>query len=364
MFFDLRFLPICECFFKVLNNSKMKKLIFPVVLLITVFNLNGQIKLDSSFSLSGSVDMYFRSNVNNSNDASLGTTTAPGSSFANNPGFSLGMFNLKGSYDTEKYGFMADMVFGPRGVDAVFNAPAGLGMMNQLYGYYNLSDKVTVTLGSFNTYLGYEVISPTVNFNYSTSYLFSYGPFSHAGLKLAFDLGSGFSLTTALMNPTDFTLSNPTGKYNYGGQLGYAGDKGSVFLNYLGGDGYNQIDLTTGTQLTEKFYVGLNATTAIDLFSGVALYSNVAATDDLKFGARVEYFSNVGLEGILVAPDQNVLDFTLSANYTKGNFKLIPEIRIDIHSDDAIVKTVDLEGNPKTFGKNLASFVLAGVYSF
>jgi hypothetical protein len=237
-------------------------------------------------------------------------------------------------------------------------------MMNQLIGYYKLSEKVKVTLGSFNAYLGYEVISLVGNFNYSTSYMFSDGPFSHAGLKLDFDLGSGFSLATAVMNPTDFTLSNPTGKYNYGGQLGYKGDKGAVFLNYLGGSGYSQLDLTTTAQINEKFFVGLNATTAFDLFSGVAVYTNVAATDALALGARVEYFKNTGLEGILVAPDENVLDFTFSANLKKGNFRLIPEVRIDLHSDDAIVKTVTNEGAPKTFGKSLASFVLAGVYSF
>lgn len=342
----------------------MKKIIFTLNFIALVSLLNAQISLDSRFSLSGSVDVYFRSNINNGNDASLGTTLAPGSSFANKPGFSLGMFNLKGAYDTDKFGFMADLVFGPRGVDAVFNAPAGLGMMNQLYGYYKLSEKVKVTLGSFNTYLGYEVISPTGNYNYSTSYMFSYGPFSHAGLKLDFDLGSGFSLTTALMNPTDFTLSNPTGKYNYGGQLGYKGGKGSVYLNYLGGSGYNQLDLTTSAQLTEKFFVGLNATTAVDLFSGVAVYSNVAATDALSLGARVEYFKNNGLEGILVSPDENVLDLTFSANIKKGNLRIIPEVRIDLHSDDAIVKTVTNEGAPKTFGNSLVSFVLAGVYSF
>jgi hypothetical protein len=351
-------------FFNNLNKSKMKKLIFSLLLIGFLINSNAQFQLDSNFTLSGSVDVYFRSNLNNSNDASLGTTVAPGSSFANNPGFSLGMFNLKAAYDTDKFGFMADLVFGPRGVNAVFNAPAGLAMMNQMYGYYNLSDKVKVTLGSFNTYLGYEVISPTGNFNYSTSYLFSYGPFSHAGLKVDFDLGSGFGLSTAVMNPTDFTLSNPNGKYNVGGQLKYVGGKGSIFLNYLGGSGYNQIDLTTGAQLTDKFYVGLNATTAIDLFSGAAIYTNIAASDVFAVGARLEYFENTGLAGILVAPDQNVLDFTLSAHIKRGNFKLIPEIRFDIHSDDAIVKSVNAEGLPKTMGKNLASFILAGIYSF
>ena len=47
---------------------------------------------------------------------------------------------------------------------------------------------MTVTLGNFNTFLGYEVISPAANFNYSTSYMFSYGPFSHTGMKLDFSV--------------------------------------------------------------------------------------------------------------------------------------------------------------------------------
>ncbi|HAE72380.1 MAG TPA: porin, partial [Flavobacteriaceae bacterium] len=41
-------------------------------------------------------------------------------------------------------------------------------IVNQLYMYWNVSDKVTLTMGNFNTFLGYEVISPAANFNYST----------------------------------------------------------------------------------------------------------------------------------------------------------------------------------------------------
>ncbi len=47
--------------------------------------------------------------------------TAPGTSFANRPGFALGMANLIASYEGEKVGFVADLVFGPRGEEAVFN---------------------------------------------------------------------------------------------------------------------------------------------------------------------------------------------------------------------------------------------------
>ena len=122
---------------------------------------------EKTFNISGSVDTYFRS-----------SEYAPGSSFANLNGFALGMANVIFSYEGEKSGFVADLVFGPRGNDAVFGSTVGSNpIVNQLYAYYNLSDSFTLTLGNFNTFLGYEVISPVANFNYTTSYMFSYGPF-------------------------------------------------------------------------------------------------------------------------------------------------------------------------------------------
>ena len=75
----------------------------------------------SEFSLSGSVDAYFRSNLNapNKGDAAQ----SPATSFGNLPGFSLGMANIIATYEGEKVGFVADLVFGPRGEDAVFGSP-------------------------------------------------------------------------------------------------------------------------------------------------------------------------------------------------------------------------------------------------
>ncbi len=139
---------------------------------------------EKKFSLSGSADAYFRSNFNAPNGQNA---VAPRSSFANLSGFALGMANVIATYQGEKVGFVADLVFGPRGEDAVFNSPSlrpggSSNIVNQLYAYWNVSKSVKLTLGNFNTFLGYEVISPTGNFNYSTSYLFSYGPFSHTGL--------------------------------------------------------------------------------------------------------------------------------------------------------------------------------------
>lgn len=361
-------------------------------------------------TLSGSVDTYYRLNLNSQNKVADGGINAPGTSFANLPGFSLGMVNLIAGYEGEDVGFVADLVFGPRGSDAVFaspyyNADAGTAnIINQLYVYWRVSDVVTLTLGNFNTFLGYEVISPTGNFNYSTSYMFSYGPFSHTGLKADFALSDEFSFMLAVMNPTDFTEYNPFAAYTVGAQLGYANEVTSLYLNLLYGDqdgpldladigtvgssggGTFQIDLTAGFDLSETLYLGVNTTynttapgelfddneAVIDAtgdgsgFYGVAGYLQVAPTETFALGLRGEYFGEFNRpsddDSFIGDADDNgdgsVFDLTLSSNIAVGSLTLIPEVRLDIASEEPFTN-VDLDGQ-----RTLASFLVAAVYSF
>ena len=118
-----------------------------------------------NFTLSGSIDVYARTALGAENDMIGGY--GPSSAFANLKGFSLGMANLIASYNGEKAGFVADLVFGPRGRDAVFaeDGFTGQRIINQMFGYLKLGNSVTLNMGQFNTFLGYEVISPTVNVN-------------------------------------------------------------------------------------------------------------------------------------------------------------------------------------------------------
>ena len=243
-----------------------------------------------SFSIAGSIDTYYRS-----------SEYAPGSSFGDLPGFALGMANIVVSYEGEKSGFVADLVFGPRGTDAVFNSSGSSNIVNQLYAYYNLSESFTLTLGNFNTFLGYEVISPVANFNYTTSYMFSYGPFSHTGIKADLAVSDDISIMLGVLNKTDMTESQPLGEdYMIGVQLGLFGQ----YINYLGGGtaGVSQIDFTGGFNLTEKLYLGINATSYSDDldidFSGIALYPQYTISDTFALGARFEAFSEEGLGAI------------------------------------------------------------------
>lgn len=365
----------------------------------------------SKLTFSGSVDAYFRTNFNGPNKGD--NFQAPATSFGNLPGFSLGMANIIATYQGEKVGAVADLVFGPRGEDAVFGSPMYAGGMagssqivNQLYVYWNVNDVVTLTMGNFNTFLGYEVISPTGNFNYSTSYMFSYGPFSHTGLKADFALSDNWSLMAAVMNPTDMTEFNLAGTYTLGAQLGYSADAGSAYLNFVYGDQDGkleddgsldvdqasmgntfQVDLTAGVDLSETIYLGLNTTynttsagefytgSAVQDaygdgagFFGVAGYLQATTSEMFSIGLRGEYFSvfNGGLDGVVglnrpasEGGDGSVFATTLSGNLRiNKNLTIIPELRLDSMSED-FFKDNDLNDS-----KSLASFMLAAVFAF
>ncbi len=301
---------------------------------------SAQAQEDPTFSVTGSVDSYYRS-----------AEYAPGTSFANLNGFSLGMANIVLSYEGEKHGFVADLVYGPRGADAVFNSTGSSNIVNQLYVYYNVSDSFTLTLGNFNTFLGYEVISPVGNFNYSTSYMFSNGPFSHTGLKADFALSDDVSLMLGVLNSTDYTESQPVGDdYMFGAQLGLYGQ----YINFLSGglSNVSQIDFTGGIDISDSFFLGVNATSYEDdggEWSGVALYPQLSMSDSFALGIRYENFD--------IKDTNTFSSFTLTGSYTSGNLTIKPEIRID--SADEKVSTWSADGDD-----SLSSFVLAAIYSF
>ena len=241
-----------------------------------------------------------------------------------------------------------------------FNSVGSSNIVNQLYVYYNVSDSFTLTLGNFNTFLGYEVISPAANFNYSTSYMFSYGPFSHTGLKADIGLSDDVSLMLAVLNSTDYTESQPVGDdYMFGAQLGLFGQ----YINYLAGglSNVSQIDFTGGIDISDSFFLGVNATSYEDdnlKFSGVALYPQVALSDSFTLGGRFEAFTDEGLGAIgSISENGDNTSFTVTGSFSSGNMTIKPEFRVDTASGTYYT---DADGATDS----LSSFVLAAIYSF
>lgn len=389
---------------------KTNKICFSFLLTLLISSAAFSQDTDSTktFTLSGSVDTYFHSSFGTRNfypydydENEPSGLSAPSSSFADLKGFSLGMVNLIASYQGEKVGFVGDVVFGPRGQAAVFGTASGQAVVNQLFAYYKFSDGFTLNMGQFNTFLGYEVISPAINFHYSTSYLFSWGPFSHTGLRADFSFGEGMVAKLAVMNPTDIVEFNPVNTYTFGAQIGKTSDAGGVWLNFLYGDqdgtldtdmdpngsfsdgALFQADLTAGYNLSETFYLGFNtsfqtigegerinngniqdAGNDARSFFGVAVYPKLTLSESFALGLRAEYFSlkegHLEIIGLDSDGAGNVIELTLSGNYKVGGFTFIPELRIDKTSEDSFYK----DGDDVPTKDLMATVNLAAVYKF
>jgi hypothetical protein len=301
-----------------------------------------------ALSISGTVDAYFQTNLSAPDDAGQSF----GTSFADETGFALGMANLVAAYDMGSTGVVADVVFGPRG-----DAAVGGYNLNQLYAYWNVNETTTLTMGRWNTYLGYEVISPAGNFNYSTSYMFSSGPFSMVGLKADFALSDDFSLMLAVMNPTDVN-NNTTGGYSLGAQLGYKGQ----YLNLYADDdevlGF-EIDYTGGFDLSDDVFLGINAAyqTMEDAgFYGVALYPQYTVSDSFALGLRGELF---GYHDDTDDDLPSVFATTITGSYSVENLTIKPEIRMDAWSESE--PYLDNDG---LASDSLSAFAIAVIYAF
>jgi hypothetical protein len=312
----------------------------------------------AKLEFSGSIDTYFRNNLQSDK------FDAPATSFANLNGFALGMVNIKAHQETKDGGFVADLVFGPRGTDAVFASPyysASGNIINQLYVYWKPKENWTLTLGNYNTYLGYELISPVQNFHYSTSYLFSYGPFSHSGLKIEKELTKSRSILFTIMNPSDLTEMNALDLYSYGAQFKIS----DSYFNLLYGKQSNDskptilLDYTASHTLKEKGTIGFNSalnwTSETGGYAGLALYPSAPISSEVTIGCRFEYFHELSNGGPAYGSGTNTFDATATLNYKKDNLRLLAEIRLDHASTPQFLQSTR---------HAMSSFLIASIYSF
>ena len=341
----------------------MKK--FLTLIALSVLTLSFGQDEESKFKFNGSVDAYWRSNINAPNDeVNEGTLPyAPPSSFVNMPGFSLGMANLVASYEDDKVGFVADLAYGPRADQAI--NPSGAtnnAAINQMYMFWKVTENTTATMGRFNTFLGIERISPVENFNYSMSHAFTFGPRNHNGLMLDFKLKNNWTMKLAVMNPMEVTDFNNTGHYSVGGQI----INGNFKFGYVRSQRSSFIDIVTGFDISDKIQMGLNAQFANyengvlegrigDEYTSLSIYPQYTASESMSWGVRLEYiaFGPVADSDVL-----SVVTPTLTANYQVGGLTIKPEFRLDSSSQDIFINN---DGNGSG---TLSSFVLGAVYSF
>jgi hypothetical protein len=361
-------------------NSKssimLKKIVLQPITLFFALHLFSQdsSKTSPPVTITGSVDAYYRYNFANAKDAEDNPVINNYTSFTNSQNsFELGMVSVQAAHNFGKASVFADLGFGRRAQE--FDYPDGdgngfysLASVKQAYLSYAVSDNFKLTLGKWATHVGYELADAYLNRNYSMDYMFSYGPFSHTGIKADIGLGGKSALMLGVANPSDNATTLSSRKFAIG-QFSTASnnDKLKAYFNYVGTYGGSlsatQLDLAITGTITDKFSIGYNGTVKFvkpedeDNASswGSALYFNVDPTTNFGITLRTEYFGDKeGAFGL----GTNVFDVTLSPNFRIGNLTIIPEIRLD-NAKTEIFSNEDGKGTKSTF-----TGILAATYHF
>ncbi|RVT77405.1 porin [Flavobacterium sufflavum] len=309
----------------------MKKVIFILALALTGSITFAQ---DTPLEISGSADVYYKYDFSK-------TANIPTSFATDQNSVSLGMIDIALKKTTGKTSFVGEVSFGPRGQKQSIPDVDGQSFhIQNLYATYKATDKLSFTAGYMGTFIGYEVISPLANFHYSTSYMFTNGPFQNAGVKANYAISDKVGIMVGAFNDSwnTYTADSFKGLNAVGAQLSFMPtDKISAYLNFMDGSVSGTIvDLTATFQLTDKFKLGLNSADFSNEgdvgYTGVALYPSVAVTDNFGLGLRGEYFKFKEGSG-----DTSVTAFTLSANLKSGGLTVIPEFRLDSGKDKVFV---------------------------
>lgn len=327
-------------------------------------------KTPSSFTISGGVDGYYRYDFNDPKVAPYNSFT---SFTRSSNSFELGMATLRADHTIGKVSATIDLGFGTRAEEFAYNDANTRLALKQLYVSYAPATAIKFTLGTWATHVGYELVDPWLNRNYSMSYMFTNGPFTHTGLKADVSLGGKSAFMVGVSNPTDFR-SGPAMPKSFIAQFstGSKDDKLKAYFNFVGGkqNDYKKIlqgDIVATYAVSDKFSIGINATlqsAKLDLDStstfttnnweGGALYLNFDPADWFGLTIRGEYIRDndeyLGLK--------NVFAPTVSANFKVNNLTIIPEFRYDNAGNEIFYKNA----NENT--KSTASFTLAAVYHF
>lgn len=172
----------------------------------TITAENNEVEKKPFFAITGSADAYYKFDFAKTKANTFTSFTGTHNSFA------LGMASVKVEHKTDKVGVVLDLGFGQRAKEFSYNDEGITQAIKQLYVSYSPTNWLKFTAGSWATHVGYELLDPQLNRNYSMSYMFTNGPFSHTGLKA--DITSGkHAFMVGISNATDFRTP-PDGMIN------------------------------------------------------------------------------------------------------------------------------------------------------
>jgi len=328
-------------------------------------------------AITGAVDAYYRYDFNN-------PVTAPFNSYTSftktQNSFALGMANVKFELQTKKIDMVADLGFGQREKEFAYNDNGISQAIKQMYITYSANSWLKLTAGTWATHLNYELADAFANRNYSMSYYFTIGPFSHTGIRADFNTSKRTAFMIGVANATDYRIP-PDGQINKKfllAQFTYTpNDNLQLLVNYVGGQAPDTSKSNIGNliitdKINSKFNIVYNGILAgVKLWDGAknigsktwwgsAVYFNFDPKSWFGLTLRSEYFSDENQLNLYASlpTGGNVFSNTLSANFKVDGLTFIPELRLDNSSAPLFVNHSGISV------KSDASFICAMVYKF
>lgn len=272
---------------------------------------------------------------------------------------------------------VAELAFGKRGEEFSYNDAGTQAAIRQLYVSYSPWKDIKFTAGNWATHFDNEIFEPDGNRNYSMSYMFTYGPFFHTGLKAEGTFGK-HGLMIGVANPNDYKSFNDAKKY-FLAQYSFApNDKFKAYINYFSGKRptdtakVSQLEAILTQKFSDKFNMLYIGSIAFNKYrqdgkygdsqnwwcSG--LYFNYDPTGLFGLTLRTEYFNDDKQQNVFAAIPNggSVFETTLSANFRIDNLVIIPEVRFENASKEIYTKSNG--AGTKTDG----NFLIAAVYKF
>jgi hypothetical protein len=321
--------------------------------------------------ISGSVDVYYKYDFNK--QAGNNKT-----SFTNSHNsFELGAARVKIEHTTSKLDMVAELAFGKRAEEFSYNDNGTRAAIRQLYVSYAPSKNIKFTAGDFATHFDNEIFEPDANRNYSMSYMFTYGPFFHTGIKADATFGK-HTFMLGIANPNDYKTLNDGKKYVIAQYSFSPNDKFKAYINYFAGKRptdtakVSQLEAILTQKFSDKFNMLYIGSIAFNKYQKggkygdsqnwwcSGLYFNYDPTSMFGLTLRTEYFNDDKQQNVFAANPGggSVFETTLSANFRIDNLTIIPEIRFENASKMIYTKS----GGATT--KSDGNFLIAAVYHF
>lgn len=333
------------------------------------------------FNASGYVDAFYNQNYN---EPSSRFSQVQALNITANK-MSLNSATASFSYDAAPVGFKVDMGYG-RTYDSFFlSEPKHTDWSRHLLNAYVTLKPASwkglqLDFGKFVTSAGAEVTETHLNWNYSRSLLFAFGPYYHVGLRASMPVTSTWTLGAQAVTGWNVMRDNNTGKTFGLTSVNTLGKTTLANTLYTGPEnsgtnkGYRNFwDMAMTTALSDRvsMYVNLDvgnnkyAGGGSGTFWGIGSAMRIAVNKYFAIAPRLEYYSDK--DGFWTGTPQAFKDFTLTGEM-KINESIISrlEYRKD-WSDQPFFQVGQTPGLSKHQNMLVAGFVFVvrpGMFDF